>query len=844
MTSAPTPRDRTPSTWWRAWPYVALILLPMACAFRLVLDPSALLVDGQNPSLDNAQKIETPAVGNDLTRLFLPHHSAMARRVANHGHLPGWDPRGFGGRPAIGNPQGGLFYPPIWLAWRFWSPSALGWLTLAHLAFAGIGAYTLARASSLSVLASTIAGGIFEACPYVLGHVVAGHYPHVWAAACYPWAFLAASRARQGDWWGILSLPPVLAMAMLAGHPQPGYYLAITLGAWGLWDFHRSTRLGQRPRAFRQLATWAAIAAATAGLLAVEVAPDLASRSWGLRGGKLGLDDAGKYHLNPANLLQLLSPRALGAPANYFGHDNSWEAQLGLGWIPLVLAGLGVALSCRRDLVRGWGALLGGSLAFAAGWRLGLFAILYELLPGMNQLRAPGRALFLANLAAAMLAGLGVDALASALSSDWNTWLRRSRAIAIVAILTLFVVGIAAPEPTPLIPAASRTGRPVHRRAHPDQEFAIWGKSARSLAIDPVFVLALSATAGVLIWVKRSPANCPRAALALGALALAELAVHGAIALKASPSSRFDRPDALDADVARLLPEGGPWRIRARDAAYDDLRASRAGVEKTNIHDSFQLQHAADLYQALYPIFDPPGRSGVIPAEVRQAVLDRMGVALLITDRPDPNVPWPVVARGQSAHSAYFIHRNPTALPRAYVVPRAEVVATGECSRDRLSRIDPRAAVLLPHDPLARHQGPRQPFRPVHYRADDPDRVVVEATTTAPGLLVVADTWMPGWSAKLDGRPVSLLEGDLAHRVVVLPTAGTHQVVMTYQPPGAALGRAISTFTAFAWTLTGLVLLLAKGTSKATLHGRARSPIRPPLTRPRGYPIAGIHPLP
>ena len=84
-------------------------------------------------------------LGNDLTYVFLPHHAQVAKHVAEFGRLPLWDTSGFAGRPMVGNPQGGLFYPPVWLAWWSRSPAALGWLTVGHLIWAGLGVYVLLR---------------------------------------------------------------------------------------------------------------------------------------------------------------------------------------------------------------------------------------------------------------------------------------------------------------------------------------------------------------------------------------------------------------------------------------------------------------------------------------------------------------------------------------------------------------------------------------------------------------------------------------------------------------------------------------------------------------------------
>ncbi len=133
-------------------------------------------------------------------------------------------------------------------------------------------------------------------------------------------------------------------------------------------------------------------------------------------------------------------------------------------------------------------------------------------------------------------------------------------------------------------------------------------------------------------------------------------------------------------------------------------------------------------------------------------------------------------------------------MPRAYVVPRAEVIDDDPAlilSRFRSS--DPRAAVLMAADPLAGlPTEPRQPFTPARWLCRDPDRPVLEVTTTAPGLLVIADTWMPGWSARVDGRAVPILRGNHAQRVIPLEQPGQHVIDLQYDPPGLALGSAIS----------------------------------------------------
>src|SRR3954447_14255540 len=109
---------------------LALIALTSICFARLVSEPSGLIVDGDRPSIDYAQRDDPRPVGNDVTFGFLPRYIHVSAMLEQTGRLPLWDAAGFGGRPLVGNPQGGLFYPPVWVAWWLRAPSALGWLTV------------------------------------------------------------------------------------------------------------------------------------------------------------------------------------------------------------------------------------------------------------------------------------------------------------------------------------------------------------------------------------------------------------------------------------------------------------------------------------------------------------------------------------------------------------------------------------------------------------------------------------------------------------------------------------------------------------------------------------------
>jgi uncharacterized membrane protein YfhO len=63
----------------------------------------------------------------------------------------------------------------------------------------------------------------------------------------------------------------------------------------------------------------------------------------------------------------------------------------------------------------------------------------------------------------------------------------------------------------------------------------------------------------------------------------------------------------------------------------------------------------------------------------------------------------------------------------------------------------------------------------------------VEVRAEGPGLLVVAQGYDPGWSARVDGRPATVVRVDHAQLGVVLP-AGLHHVALRYRARGLVAG--------------------------------------------------------
>ncbi|MFZ1509930.1 MAG: YfhO family protein, partial [Anaerolineae bacterium] len=165
------------------------------------------------------------------------------------------------------------------------------------------------------------------------------------------------------------------------------------------------------------------------------------------------------------------------------------------------------------------------------------------------------------------------------------------------------------------------------------------------------------------------------------------------------------------------------------------------------------------------------------------------------------------------------IYEKRDVLPRAYVAPATGVieVADAAAALEALRRPDfaPGQQVVLEADrslpaPVAinRDASSGQATAAAAGRAVieryAPEQVVISATLTAPGILVLSDTHYPGWRATVDGAPVRIEQANLLFRGLRL-APGVHRVVFDFAPASLMQGQRITfiTFITFI-TLLGL----------------------------------------
>jgi hypothetical protein len=126
--------------------------------------------------------------------------------------------------------------------------------------------------------------------------------------------------------------------------------------------------------------------------------------------------------------------------------------------------------------------------------------------------------------------------------------------------------------------------------------------------------------------------------------------------------------------------------------------------------------------------------------------------------------------------------------------------------------------------------------------SEGPGRWRIATSGSRPALVVVAETWFPGWQATVDGRAAPVLKADGAFLGVVVGP-GRHEVTFTFPRPAVSvLGRQITGLTlGFALILVVAGVVTSRGRRARSVRAsapRTRSERRSDRARREGPPPA------
>jgi hypothetical protein len=136
------------------------------------------------------------------------------------------------------------------------------------------------------------------------------------------------------------------------------------------------------------------------------------------------------------------------------------------------------------------------------------------------------------------------------------------------------------------------------------------------------------------------------------------------------------------------------------------------------------------------------------------------------------------------------LHKLPNPGLRTYIaeaIRKADTVT--EASRILTSGdFLPGSSVLLSANDAAGHEPATGSAKLV---SETDTSVVISTMTQGEGVLVLADTYYPGWRAFVDEVPTRIFPANIYQRAVIVP-GGVHTITFRYQPESLALGTGIS----------------------------------------------------
>jgi hypothetical protein len=713
--------------------------------------------------------------GRDLSAYNLAMEKAIYDAYARN-QLPVWMPHVSGGRPLLPNPNAGALYPVRPLLSRLDFPLAMRLYPILHWIAAGLGALALLRTIGVSP-----AGAWVGAVTYVFSGVGVAEvfFPHIQPGmALLPiivWAVV-----RPGSTAGRLVLLSFLfGLAMLAGDVFTTAIAATAAALWIVAEGEPGTRVSQ-----------IAVLAGSIGLAVLLAAPQvLATTLWAAETDRvvlgMKLQESFFYSISPFRLLELLIPFPFGATwqldnASVWGWSVNREKAMGI--FPTLYSGaFAVVAAAAAWRSRASGARFARVLLLLAV----VAAVPPSLVPLYSRvgrlsspipLRNPEKFSVAIVFALAILAGIAWDRLRSAERAP--RWV-----LGLTALLAALAAGAAL---YPAVAGRAAVGLvgddPLHITRAADQVPRALAEAALLWTMTLVAVVCLA---------RNRPGS---RSVALLLVTLVPIAANRKIARTLSEEEVFS-PSPFARILSRVDPAGA---FRTLGEAYYIPGATGPGSDPADAYVEGSRRSWVEFTQALW------SRGTVFNKDFDVGDFSRLNslrkLAIIAAGYTDSApffgsfaLRFGIRFRGQPPLSGYRrfggdLRQDWDVLDLAE--PDIRLARSWVEAESGLS-----AVAVLPHLPVGgivletgRRAAGRGESGVVRVVSKDPERLVVDTVTTAPGWLFVLRGFWNYRSVEIDGRPAEYVPAQLAFSAVAIPP-GRHRIEWRELVPGAEISR-------------------------------------------------------
>ncbi|MGE5303904.1 MAG: YfhO family protein [Alphaproteobacteria bacterium] len=703
------------------------------------------------------------------------------------GEIPLWNPFIYSGTPYLAGVQSALFYP-LNVLYLFVGTAFATNLSIAlHCFLASWFAYLFSRYLGISPPGSTLAAIVYAyGAPYFL-HIFPGHLSNLCTMTWLPLLLLAVEAFIRNKRIGYALLGgTALAMQVLAGHPQYTFYSGVAV----LVYFVASWALRREFTELPFLAVGMFILFLTAaGLSAVQLLPALELTHYSVRQA-LSYEWVAIFSFPPENLLTLFFPDFFGdfLSAPYWGKNYLWEASAYLGIIPVVLAFIALCRD-RSKTVKTFSVIALVSLLFAFGRYTPLLWILYRFVPGFDLFRGLGKFIFISGLAIAIIGGRGLDVVV-----QWRR--ERKNLVEYTAYGLLGAAALVALTGVALLNFQGlwRDGVAAYVEHEPrysplpalQEPFFALTNIASARAVFRAAGIAALLSAALLLFHWRQKLSARLMAACLIALTALDLWSFGYRYLVTFDPAELEMDAGLKAFLAK---DQTPFRV-AVPKLPDVNMGMTNGTENVGGYDALVLKDYSELVNFAVGIpLDEPNL--VMAISSISPIFNLLNTKYYIMPSEAAMPPPRLDLQFQDEH--YRVYLNDSALPRSFLVQEVRVIQGRDAILKTLvsPAFNPRSTAVVeePPEKLSIEPAAGSPLPRIVQRSLN--RVVIDARPNAAALLVLGDSYYPGWKAYVDGTASKIYRVNYAMRGVFL-SQGHHVVEFRYQPASFYIGLAVS----------------------------------------------------